>query len=89
MLQEDQPVQRIQEKPDQRLDNPLFGGSNHLRLTELLIHSTADGYGSCYHLNESLLDLNSGVFDASRADSNHRDSGHLYLLWRRHFDCHK
>ena len=65
LLQEDKPVQRIPEKPDQGLDNPLFGGSDHLCLAELLSHSNTDGYGSDPHLNEPLLDLNSCLFATS------------------------
>ena len=65
LFQEAKPVQRIQEKPCKRLDNPLFGGSDYVRLAELLVHSTANGHSSDSYANKPLLDLYSGLFVAS------------------------
>ena len=65
LLQEAKPVQRIQETSFQRLDNPFYGGSDYIRLAELLVHSTAHGHSTDNFANEPLLGLNSGLSIAS------------------------
>ena len=88
MLQEDQPVSWLPKTPGQRFDSPVGGGAGHLRPDELRFYFAADEYSNDPHVDEPLLDLNLGLFTASRANPPYRDSGHIHLLWRCHYDSH-